>query len=366
MVAIRWRFWLALVCVVGSVTAGLVAFAPFVAVCRVRLAPQPVIAPAGTQTLAGVEHARLFLSPDDRSLAWFGFVPNDMATVVGLVSTADGNSGPTRKLRGQLVKLAWSPDSSLLAVLAYDEPLLLLNGTDLSIASTLGKIRPGGVAGGVLSFSPDGNSLAAGDGGCGIVEWNLRRRSARRMMELPIPPIHLAYSPNGSWIAASTHRKIVVWDVAANAPVWSFEELHQEPESRCYGINGLFWSGSRLVTMGVDGMVRLWDVGAKKQLRAYPMGAGDCCMGSATASGKRLLIAGSWNLSPPQTGCCFLINPDTGHILEYYGPYNGELSSVAISPRGNFVYCASGRVEVEDPFRGAVYRFPVKPAAMEK
>ena len=127
--------------------------------------------------------------------------------------------------------------------------------------------------------------------------WDLRTRTARPAAQLPISPFHLAYSDDGSLLAAATHCDVVVWDVAANAPVWSFQEWHTEPVAGCCGIRGLFWSGARLVTIGVDGVVRLWDVGTKKQAVGFPLGAGGSALGTPTAGGGFLLLY--WLLVQP-------------------------------------------------------------------
>ncbi len=316
--------------------------------------------PSWESALEGVYVGDIAPSPDGRLLAWAGRrTRSGDFTEVGLISVADGRPLRSRTVAGDILALAWAPDSSLLAVSAYYEPILLLRPGDLSVASRLGpseKLADGARS---LVFSPDGGTLAAGDGVGNVRLWDLGRLTARPVGTLPLTAKYLAFSPSGRQLAGANFTNgVAVWDLEGGRGPWEFE-AHSDPETKREGICGVFWRGEHPVTAGVDGAVRAWDVAARAQAAAHHAGVGEIEKAAVTADGKSAVLAGDADLYPPQVGSCVLMSLPSGKVAEEFGPYRGSILSVAISPDGRSVYVGCGWAWKRDPFNGAVYRFSV-------
>jgi WD40 repeat protein len=135
----------------------------------------------------------------------------------------------------------------------------------------LGKADPTGKqAAWHVAFSPDSKYLASGSADGQVRVWDL---GTRALLRPPIPAFArgvdcVAFAPVGDLLVASSREgpAIKVWKAPhTEEHVESFEQQGQSGN-----VNKIAFSpdGKYLASAGDDGMVRLWDVATRKQVRA--------------------------------------------------------------------------------------------------
>jgi WD40 repeat protein len=248
------------------------------------------------QTLKGREDpCALAFSPDGQVVAAGG-----ANGTVYLWKTADG---------GALRELSWQPSSNTpVSALAFSPDGKLLAATDVQGRVGIWDATTGdwkrSLSDGTLSvllslaFSPDGKVLAVGTVYPGIVRfWDVAdgaRRSEQAMDEIVLS---LAWSPDGRRVAVGGVRKVFLLDATTGKPAGAIDLAGTEPgaSSLAFAKNGasifvgqgdgglgigaiggtstasaahtagptklaLDRGGTRLVTAGGDGRIRLWDI----------------------------------------------------------------------------------------------------------
>ena len=152
--------------------------------------------------------------------------------------------------------LALSPDDRILAAGRRDGTIALWNIDDRHL---LGK--PFGAQGNEIrsvSFSPDGSLLASTNGDIKATLWDVRRGApSGEPMQSDADLTAVRFSPDGRLLAAATTRgTIVLFDVASREQLGGPLAGHHGPVfSIAFAANG-----TRLVSVGRDGRVLLWNV----------------------------------------------------------------------------------------------------------
>jgi WD40 repeat protein len=187
-----------------------------------------------------------------------------------------------------------------------------------------------------VAFSPDGKSLASGDGRGTIRIWDLL--AAKVVQEFPPHGqriTKLVYTPDGvTLISAGTKETVVVLDVAAGTEkrfqtkIVQVECLALSPDGKLLAIGG--YDGSRYdgkgSLVGVPGQVLVWNLAEGKAVhRLGGHAEGVTCVaftpdGKMLASGSQGQVINLWNLA-------------SGEVAKTING-NEWVTSVAISPDG--------------------------------
>ena len=254
---------------------------------------QPLATLSGQATAGGVDRvAALAYSPDGKTLA--------TGSNQGTLKFWEAGSlapmiVPKPRLQGAVTSLRFGPDGrTLLGFQIQGAPLWDLDtGAIRAILA-----QPGGLNGAILSpdgsiaatWGPRSTSLALGPGAGGDVRlWDAA--TGRRVAVLPMPsgPVrHLAFSPDGKHLAASTAApSATLWDVAGSVPLATPAWPSGPATALAYSPDG-----RALAIGGEDGSLRLWDVPAGT-LRAAYLGHADAINALAfSPDGQTLASAG--------------------------------------------------------------------------
>lgn len=293
----------------------------------------------------GADVVRLAFAPGGRTLA---AVVGNGAT---LLWAAPGNAAARRPLRlatSELAAIAFSADGRTLATagrnvaagIARGEGSTLLNLWDVGRGSLLRKLpAPGGKAE-LLTFSPDGRTLAAGGEDGKLTLWDLTEAAAivqaRTIDAHKAEVTSLVFAPDGKTLASgSEDRSIVLWNVESGQQTRSYLRAH---EGRVEQL--AFAPDSRvLASTGRDQTVLLWDV-ARAEVRhgSYTPRLDAVAAIAFDPTGAKLALASEdsfvwlWDVA---TGT--LPADALGRAGGYGNQPEGELTSVAVSADGRFV-----------------------------
>ena len=175
---------------------------------------------------------------------------------------------------------AFSPDGSLLALGESDGTVSLWQASDGTFARSLplpaGTSRMFGSAGAAqsMSFSPNGQVLAAGLNDRRIVVWQVADGTVLRVLgeltstQTAMEPVAVVFSPDGLGLAARA--------VSSTVSLWQLSDgrLLRVLEGHTDQVFGLAFSpdGQVLASTGESGAVRLWQVGTGELLRTWNQG----------------------------------------------------------------------------------------------
>jgi WD40 repeat protein len=160
-----------------------------------------------------------------------------------------GRLGSTR-YRGPGYAAALSPDGKLIALLADDDSIKLVDAATGRELARLDAAKHGGEGIGRLCFSPDGTALASlGMGGRPLL-WDVKKRAFLRKVDVSI--VHgsgLVFSGDGKVIATgsapNSSNKVAAWDVETGKLLGEF------PAEQCIQVSAILSpDGKTLATFG--------------------------------------------------------------------------------------------------------------------
>jgi dipeptidyl aminopeptidase/acylaminoacyl peptidase len=246
--------------------------------------------------------------------------------------------------------LAFSPDGKWLASGGYEKTISIWdpvsgkevrrwNGPEGNLAS--------------LAFSPDGRLLASGCVYDPVVHlWEAATgREARALEGLPRGTSSLAFSPDGKLLAAGGYHTpdVYLWDVAtgklisqlAGPPVPCPEVNSQPLTSPDYTYAAFAPDGKTLASGHRHGLIRLWDVAARRELRHFRGPISDVFVHLAFISDSRVLTSWGSTIRLRQT--------DSGKQFREFGEQPElRIACAALSPDGRMLASGSSSRDAGD------------------
>jgi WD40 repeat protein len=243
--------------------------------------------------------------------------------------------------------MAFTPDGDVLATLSIDGVDLwdTATGAHLDALSFTGEYANpvpgdgGDARSEALAISPDGTLLAAGRLDGIVWLWDLAAGEVVRQLEgLTTLPFDLAFSPDGTQLAASTgigfegRAQMVIWDVASG-------EINRRFEPQPGEITRLVFSpdGMHLASAGglQNGTVQLWDLATGEAL--FTRTSAGPILALEFYPGGGMLAAGGGYDDP----VLHLIDAGSGDLLMDL-PHGDQVTDCAFNSDGSLLATASG------------------------
>ena len=242
---------------------------------------------------------------------------------------------------GSIRRIGVDAAGRLLATASFDKTVRLWSLPEGQLLRVLRVPVSAGTEGklNAVAVSPNGSLVATG--GWTGYDWDRKisiylfdvasGRLLRRLTGLPMRIFHLAFSPDGLFLAATLGGKngVRVW----NTGDWRQVLADTEYGGQSYGAD--FDGGGRLVTTSIDGFVRLYSQDFRRLAEVRAPG-GKMLLGTAFSPDGRRVAVGYHDttrvdvLSGNDLG--FLFSPDTASV-DY-----GNLGNVAWSADGRYLY----------------------------
>jgi WD40 repeat protein/energy-coupling factor transporter ATP-binding protein EcfA2 len=187
---------------------------------------------------------------------------------------------------------------------------------------------------GSVAFSPDGKTLASGNGNGTIILWDIEtgQQLGQPLKEHPDSVLSLAFSPDGKTLASSSYEGgIKLWDVQSHRPI--DPRLSEGAFSVAFSPDG-----NTLASGSISGVI-LWDIETGQQLGQPLSGDPGMVWSVAFSPDGRMLASGGCEMRTTNTLCSqgdvILWNVETRQPIDQ--PVRGQqdtVHSVAFSADG--------------------------------
>jgi WD40 repeat protein len=186
------------------------------------------------------------------------------ASRVTALGTLPVNKSPVRGL-------AWSPDSSVLALSAYQEAQLW----DVKNAQRLAVLQGHTSEVDGIAWSPNGTLLATASRDGTARLWDARQYSAVHVLQSPVSTaamISVAWAPDSQKVATGDGiGNVQIWDVASGKSLAAWNDPPIQGTSTrqlAFAVYGLGWSpdGLYIAANRYDGFARIWEAQTGKSV----------------------------------------------------------------------------------------------------
>ncbi len=194
-----------------------------------------------------------------------------------------------------------------------------------------------------VRFSPDGTKLLSSSSDRTLRMWHVQTGSLLYTTELVTSAVSAAFSADGLWVATGNlDGTIQIWEAETGTEAKSLSG-HRDPgddgqqrRPRGVYINSILFhpTGSTLVTAGVDGSIRQWDIETGEEIARLVGHAGSVHSIAMTADGDRLASGGSDNTVR-------LWDLKSGAELQALTSHNAVVRSVEFNAAGTQLISAS-------------------------
>ncbi len=242
---------------------------------------------------------------------------------------------------GATRSVAWSPDSSVLAVADYSRVELWASKTRKQIVTLQGHSAQVNW----LAWAQDGHTLASASDDGTIRLWNAQQQGPLSMLttssDASTPVLSIAWSPDGRrLISGRADGTVLVWDVGTGKPIELEGHLSDNPHT--FAVWGVAWSpgGEQVAAVRYDGIVQVWDARTNKRLAIlHPDDLPNCVawspdgrvLASTTDSGSVQL----WDSQSYKNLATLLNHPDQGWAFAI--AWSPDSSMLTISRRTGMI-----------------------------
>jgi WD40 repeat protein len=207
------------------------------------------------------------------------------------------------------------------------------------------------------AFSTDGKTVAAVSGNGNIFFWETATgKEIRQLPALNYGIMTVAFSPDGRTLAGGgANSRAHLWDVATG-------KERQVLAGHQMGITGVALApdGKMLATTSLDQTVRLWEVETGKELRQLPRPEVQAELGAAESLAPFIAFCPDGRMlgAAYPDGTIYLWDPRTGKELRHFAANVGNVSALAFAPNGKALAAGGieGPVRIWDPATGKEIR----------
>ncbi len=255
---------------------------------------------------------------------------------VRLWNLADGTSSPPIPLAETVTTLRFSPGGNILLAGMIDGRIANIRTRTATVRGSVGPAKPVHADAIVaLLPAPNGQSLLSLSHDGTIFAWpsaGLPETPRRNSLDHAQPVTCMATSPDGRWIATGAADGTVrIWNVAEP----------RDPRNIPAHVGGTiamaFVGNQRLLTVGRDEHVRIWELSGGREVRHLALPTADVRI-ALSPDARHLAVVG------PKIAGAMVWDVETGRVAKRIGPRQGEFTAVAFAPdeRRLFVGTPSG------------------------
>ena len=184
-----------------------------------------------------------------------------------------------------------------------------------------------------VAFHPDGRVLAAASGSGGIKLWRVDAAREGRKLDSRVDWIKsVAFSPDGRWLATQRYDAVDFWESATG------QRLFVLPGASTHKAAIRFTDDGKQIGIGTSSGVKLWEVNARKQLKAI---AGKEGANLAICSADMRLLA-TTSSQYSTRGSIKIVEIESGRELQSFRGSTDWINAMAFSPDGKWLVFGNG------------------------